>query len=170
MARRVAGRPTCPHSLAGPARRAAADLVPGDGEADGPCPAAVRQGSASGVRVAVSRILAVARIPAVMRRATCLLAVAGVLGACVPMTQEQIARETARNVVRPILANRFPGVPLEPLTDCVIDNATLGELNALARASITGLTPDTYGTIIAVATRPATLNCLATDGIAGLTR
>ncbi len=92
-----------------------------------------------------------------------------VLAACIPMTQEQIARETARNVVRPIVAERFPGLPAEAVTDCVIDNSGLSELNTFARAAITGLTPETYNAIIAVASRPATLQCLATVGVAGAT-
>ena len=38
-----------------------------------------------------------------------------------------LARDAARTAVRPVLESRFPGVPLEPATDCVIDNATFEE-------------------------------------------
>lgn len=96
---------------------------------------------------------------------------AALLANCAPLpTQDQLARETARNVVRPILADRFPGVPLEPLTDCVIDNASAAELYSLAETAVIGFTPEAFNTILAIAQRPGTVECLASDGIAGLTR
>lgn len=98
------------------------------------------------------------------------LAAALLAGCAAVPTQDQLARETARNVIRPILADRFPGVPLEPLTDCVIDNASAAELFGLAQTGLTGLTPDAFTTILAIAQRPGTLQCLASDGVAGLTR
>jgi hypothetical protein len=83
------------------------------------------------------------------------------LAACVPLTQDQIARETARNVVRPILADRFPGLPLEPVTDCVIDNASAGELYSLAQTSVTGFSVEALNAITRITTRPATVQCIA---------
>ena len=98
------------------------------------------------------------------RAVAILMALAG----CVPITQEQVARETARGVIRPILADRFPGIPVEPLTDCVIDSATVPELYALAETVFTGLTPAAINTITDIAIRPETVACLATDGIGGV--
>ena len=99
-----------------------------------------------------------------MRAPGAMLVAAFALAACVPIRQEVVAREAARAAVRPILADRFPGVPLEPYADCVIDNATLEELNALARTRLTGLEVTSVGTITDIATRPATLACMAEAG------
>lgn len=87
------------------------------------------------------------------------------LGACVEM-QDNLAREAARSAVRPVLAQRFPGVPLEPATDCVINNATGGEILSLAADAATGR-PDegTVETVLTIATRPETIRCLATEGL-----
>lgn len=92
------------------------------------------------------------------------------LSACAPV-QDSLAREAARAAVRPVLAARFPGVPLEPATDCIIDNATAPELQRLAR----GLTqpvgdPGTTALVVDIATRPASLNCLTTTGLAPFLR
>ncbi len=81
--------------------------------------------------------------------------------------QDQIARDTARATVRPVLAERFPGVPLEPASDCVIDNASAGELTRLGlAANQPAITPETQALVVEIATRPETIRCLATDGLA----
>jgi len=81
--------------------------------------------------------------------------------------QDQIARDAARQAVRPALAERFPGVPLEPASDCVIDNASAGELRRLALASAQPtLSPETQALVVEIATRPQTIRCLTTDGLA----
>ncbi len=81
--------------------------------------------------------------------------------------QDQIARDAARQAVRPALAERFPGVPLEPASDCVIDNASAGELRRLALAAAQPtVSPETQALVTEIAPRPATIRCLATDGIA----
>ncbi len=79
---------------------------------------------------------------------------------------DQIAREQAKDAVNPVLAERFPGVPLEPASDCVIDNASSGEILKLARASVTGVGPEETALIIEIATRPDTIKCLLEDGLA----
>lgn len=80
--------------------------------------------------------------------------------------QDQIAQDAARSVVRPVLAERFPGVPLEPATDCVIDNATAAEILSLAADAATGQ-PDegTVETVLVIVSRPETITCLATEGL-----
>ncbi len=86
--------------------------------------------------------------------------------ACSPQTRDQLTRDAARTVIRPVVANQFPGVPLDPAIDCVINNATSGELLGLAGDSVTGATAATTHTVATIATRPGTLNCLASDGLA----
>ncbi|WP_281856667.1 succinate dehydrogenase [Litoreibacter halocynthiae] len=78
---------------------------------------------------------------------------------------DQLARKEAKDTVRPVLAKRFPGVPLEPATDCVIDNASAGEILKLARAGVTGLGPEETQLVIEIATRPDTIECLLKDGL-----
>jgi len=80
--------------------------------------------------------------------------------------QDQLARDAAKSAVRPVLAERFPGVPLEPATDCVIDNATAGEIVSLAADAATGR-PDegTVETTLTILSRRETINCLATEGL-----
>ncbi|MCC5992332.1 MAG: hypothetical protein JJT99_07385 [Rhodobacteraceae bacterium] len=92
------------------------------------------------------------------------------LMACADM-QDQIARDAARQAVRPVLAERFPGMALEPASDCVIDNASAGELRRLALAATQpALSPETSALVAEIATRPETIRCLATDGLAPFLR
>lgn len=79
---------------------------------------------------------------------------------------DQLARKEAKDTVRPVLAQRFPGVPLEPATDCVIDNASAGEILKLASAGVTGLGPEETQLVVEIATRPETIECLLKDGLA----
>ncbi len=87
------------------------------------------------------------------------------LAACAEV-QDEIAREAAKSAVRPVLQENFPGVPLEPATDCIIDNATAGEILSLAGDAAQGA-PDagTVETVLAIGTRPETITCLATQGL-----
>ncbi|MEM9707161.1 MAG: hypothetical protein AAF871_00085 [Pseudomonadota bacterium] len=80
--------------------------------------------------------------------------------------QNQVARDAAKSAVRPVLEERFPGVPLEPATDCVIDNATAGEILSLASDAALGR-PDegTVETVVTILARPETIACLATEGL-----
>jgi hypothetical protein len=78
---------------------------------------------------------------------------------------DQLARDQARKAVNPVLADKFPGVPLEPASNCVIDNASGGEILKLARASVAGVGPEETALIVEIATRPDTLQCLLKNGI-----
>lgn len=99
-----------------------------------------------------------------------LLAAPLALMACADM-QDQIARDAARQTVRPVLAERFPGVPLEPASDCVINNASAGEITRLALAAgQPTVSPETSALVVEIATRPETIRCLATDGLAPFLR
>lgn len=82
-----------------------------------------------------------------------------------------IAREAAKDAVRPVLQRRLPGVPVEPAVNCVIDNASAGEIIALARAGATGAPdPATVETVVVILRRPGTIDCLTTDGLAPFLR
>lgn len=81
--------------------------------------------------------------------------------------QDELARDAAKRAVRPVLAQNFPGVPLEPAADCVIDNANARELQTLAvAASAARPSPEAVTLVVDITTRPETLSCLTTSGIA----
>lgn len=77
---------------------------------------------------------------------------------------DAVAQATARAVVRTALERRFPQVPPErvtPYTDCIIGNASAGEIVALAGDAKTGVDAGTVRLVLAVSGRPDTLTCLA---------
>lgn len=90
------------------------------------------------------------------------------LAACTPAQQDELTRDAAKRAVRPVLAERFPGVPLEPATDCIIDNATSREILALAADAVTGPTANTVEIVGDIASRPDTILCLAEEGLPAL--
>jgi len=87
------------------------------------------------------------------------------LTACTAAQQDDLARDAAKKAVRPVLEERFPGVPLEPATDCIIDNANAQEILALAADAVTGPTASTAEIVLRVASRPETIECIAKDGL-----
>ena len=87
------------------------------------------------------------------------------LGACTVEQQDEIARDAAKNAVRPVLQERLPGVPVEPATDCVIENATAKEILSLAADAVTGPTANTVEIVSDILVRQGTLTCLATEGL-----
>ncbi|MCK0150566.1 hypothetical protein MWU54_11060 [Marivita sp. S6314] len=92
------------------------------------------------------------------------------LAACSPQAQDEIAREAARSAITPVLVDRFPGVPLEPTLDCVIDNASAVQIRALALDSVTGPTENTVQIVSDIVSKPETLTCLAAEGLPALLR
>lgn len=78
---------------------------------------------------------------------------------------DQLARDQARNAINPVLAQRFPGVPLEPATNCVINEASASEILRLAKAGTVGLQPEDTQLVVDIATRPDTIKCLLNDGL-----
>ncbi len=90
---------------------------------------------------------------------------ATLLLACTPAQQDELTRDAAKRAVRPVLEERLPGVPLEPATDCIIDNASSRELLSLAADAVTGPTANTVEIVSDIATRPETVRCLATEGL-----
>ena len=90
------------------------------------------------------------------------------LTACAPIQGGEVARDAAKSVVRPVVADQFPGFAVEPSVDCIIDNATPRELFALASDAVTGPTAATAETVAGIASRPETLSCLTTSGLSAL--
>jgi len=73
---------------------------------------------------------------------------------------DQIARDQAKDAVRPVLEQNFPGVPVEPTTDCIIDSASAGEIISLASAAVTGVNGETVETVFDILQRERTQRCL----------
>lgn len=94
------------------------------------------------------------------------VAALALLTACTQASQDQLARDAAKQAVRPVLAERFPGVPLEGATDCVIDNASSREILILAADAVTGPTASTVEVVATIVQRPATIECLVREGAA----
>ncbi|MEL6520240.1 MAG: hypothetical protein AAFQ66_04710 [Pseudomonadota bacterium] len=106
-----------------------------------------------------------------MTRSATMLAglVAFTLAGCGPGgLADQVARQQAKQAVYPVLATRFPGLPVEPAADCIIDNASSGEILQLARAGVAGPEAEDIDLIVEVATREVTINCLLTKGLTPL--
>ncbi len=92
------------------------------------------------------------------------------LSACAGV-QDELARDAAKRAVRPVLAQNFPGVPLEPAVNCVINASSANELTRLALAAAQPVpSPQTTALVVEIATRPETIRCLATDGLAPFLR
>ena len=97
-----------------------------------------------------------------MRCALILLA----LAACSPqdVADKAIAR-AAEAVILPVVDDTLTQGQAEGVTRCIIENAQLSELEALARDIGTVAGTSTMATITGVATRPATLACIAGKGL-----
>lgn len=93
-----------------------------------------------------------------MRRACVLFVLA--LSACDTPIGTEVARSTARSVVNDVVETRFPGVPVTPVTDCIIDNATGSEIISIASDAVAGRpSPKTVNLVIDIARRPDTVRC-----------
>lgn len=103
-----------------------------------------------------------------MRKTLILTAFGVMLAACSPQVQDQIARDAARSAITPVLVERFPGVPLEPALDCVIDNANAVQIRALALDTVTGPTESTVQIVTDILSKPETIRCLAVEGLPAL--
>lgn len=102
-----------------------------------------------------------------MARAFMLIGILG-MSACTTEMQDDLARDAAKNAVRPVLSERLPGIPVEPATDCIIENASANEILALAADAVTGPTASTVQMVTDIAARPGTIQCLATEGLPAL--
>ncbi|MEJ6393724.1 succinate dehydrogenase [Gymnodinialimonas sp. 2305UL16-5] len=86
------------------------------------------------------------------------------LSACVGNVQgaaDQVARDQARLVVNSEIARRAPGVDVQALTDCVIDNASASEIVTIAGGYAVGNTSAASNTITGILERRDTIRCTA---------
>ena len=90
-----------------------------------------------------------------------------VLTACTAANDvaDAVARDRAKAVINQVVSDRFPGVNAAPVTDCVIDAATAGEIVSIAGASVTGVTQATVEQVIEIARRPESVRCIAESGV-----
>lgn len=81
-----------------------------------------------------------------------------------------LARDAAKGVVNNVVQSRFPGVDAAPYTDCIIDNASSGEILEIGQAALIGTTPATTNLVVEIASRPDTVRCAANNalGLGGL--
>ena len=100
-------------------------------------------------------------------RVTAAALVLALLGACSAANDaaDGIARERAKTVVNTVVADRFPGVNAAPITDCIIDAASAGEIISIAGASVTGVTQSTVQDVLQIAQRPEAVQCIAENSI-----
>ncbi|MEL6609659.1 MAG: succinate dehydrogenase [Pseudomonadota bacterium] len=75
-------------------------------------------------------------------------------------------RQTAEQVINTVVERNFPGVNAAPVSNCVVDNATTGEILTVAKAAVTGIDEETVTTVLDIAKRRDTLECIARNGIA----
>ena len=83
---------------------------------------------------------------------------------------DMLARDAAKGVVNNVVQTRFPGVNAAPYTDCIIDNASTGEILQIAEAALVGTTQATTNLVVDIAQRPDTVRCALNNslGVSGL--
>ncbi len=104
-----------------------------------------------------------------MRQLVSIALVALALTGCTEANQalDNSSRTLAKRVVDEVAARQFPGLEVKPFTDCIIDQATSGEITRLAGDAITGVNAQTIELVVGIAARPDTALCIAKAGIAG---
>ncbi|WP_237684710.1 hypothetical protein [Szabonella alba] len=91
------------------------------------------------------------------------------LVACSPQRMaEDMTRAAAKSVILPVVGQRLPETQAEQVTACVLDNATLPELQALARDVGTRAGTRTVAVVADVLRRPGTVQCVARLGLPGI--
>lgn len=102
-----------------------------------------------------------------MRRAILSLTSAALLTGCAAANDaaDALARDRAKTVVNGVVSDRFPGVNAAPVTDCIIDAASAGEIISIASASVTGVNQSTVDTVLDIARRPESVQCIARNSI-----
>jgi predicted ThiF/HesA family dinucleotide-utilizing enzyme len=78
---------------------------------------------------------------------------------------DTVARDQAKTVVNQVVTSRFPGVNPAPVTDCIIDAASAGEILQIASATVTGVDEKTVSTVIEIAQRPEAISCIGQNSI-----
>jgi len=98
---------------------------------------------------------------------TCLTCAAAILGGCAAANDaaDAVARDRAKTVVNGVVEERFSGLDARPVTDCIIDAASAGEIIEIAGASVTGVTESTVEQVVEIAARPEAVNCIADNSL-----
>ena len=81
----------------------------------------------------------------------------------------ELTRASATKVVTQVLFTQFSAVNsrnVEPLTQCVVDNADLAELRELAQDAVAGTDARTVGIVTQILGRPGTRACIGNSGVA----
>ena len=101
-----------------------------------------------------------------MKRAFAILALSA-LSACGAANDaaDAIARDQAKAVVNGVVESKLPGVNAAPVTDCIIDAASAGEILSIAGASVTGVTDKTVDLVLEIAQRPEAVTCIAENSL-----
>ncbi|MRU15163.1 succinate dehydrogenase [Roseovarius sp. A21] len=96
-----------------------------------------------------------------------LICAAAILSGCATANgvADAVARDRAKTVVNGVVEERFPGVDARPVTDCIIDAASAGEIIEIAGASVTGVTQSTVEQVVEIAARPEAVNCIADNSL-----
>jgi outer membrane lipoprotein SlyB len=102
-----------------------------------------------------------------MTTATKLICAAAILSGCAAANDaaDAVARDRAKTVINGVVEERFPGVDVRPMTDCIIDAASAGEIIEIAGASVTGVTQSTVEQVVEIAARPDAVNCIADNSL-----
>jgi len=88
------------------------------------------------------------------------------LAACSPTdVADNLGRRAAASVVMPVVATSMPSGPARLATDCIVDNASAAEVQALARDIAVVAGTSTKATIRAIALRPEAQRCFAANGV-----
>jgi hypothetical protein len=103
-----------------------------------------------------------------MRLPTALFAMLMMLAGCMQdlgPAGDILTRDVAKGVVNSAVKARFPGVDARPLTDCIIDNASSGEIVQIAEGALVGTNQATTNLIVKIAERPETVRCTVNNSL-----
>ncbi len=101
-------------------------------------------------------------------RVVAILSAVAALSACMGgagLSPEALARSQAKSVVNSVVAQKLPGVNVAPVTDCVIDNASMSEIYTISKGAVVGVDAATVTTVMTIVKRPDTLNCITKNGL-----
>ncbi|MBI1492735.1 MULTISPECIES: succinate dehydrogenase [Rhodobacterales] len=85
--------------------------------------------------------------------------------------QEQVDNTTRAAALRTVVSvseDKFPGVNVEPVAACIINQASSNEIFTLAGAAVTGINDSTVETVVNIAARPDAVKCIARESLSGI--
>ncbi len=102
---------------------------------------------------------------------SCLMATIVAVGVSGCTLQEQVdktSRAAALRTVVSVSEKRLPGVNVEPIAGCIINQASTNEILTLAGAAVTGITDSTVETVVEIGARPEAVRCIAKETLSGI--